>query len=84
MVDRFNGRRMSEPSSGSARRQNYQYTPTSRMTNTYIAAGNDEDEDIIASMDDGLYCAKMGGGSVRQLANSILPSRRLTVSKTAK
>ena len=34
------------------------------MTNTYIAAGNDEDEDIIASMDDGLYCAKMGGGSV--------------------
>lgn len=64
MVDRFNGRRMGEPSSGSARRQNYQYTPTSRMTNTYIAAGNDEDEDIIASMDDGLYCAKMGGGSV--------------------
>ncbi len=64
LVDRFNGRRMNEKSSGSSRRQNYQYTPTSRMTNTYIAAGEDEDEDIIASIDNGIYCAKMGGGSV--------------------
>lgn len=64
MVDRFNGRRMNEPSSGSARRQSYAYTPTSRMTNTFIAAGDDSDADIIASIDRGLYCAKMGGGSV--------------------
>lgn len=64
MVDRFNGRRMGEPSSGSARRQSYSFTPTSRMTNTFIAPGDDSDEDIIASIDNGLYCAKMGGGSV--------------------
>ena len=64
MVDRFNGRRMGEPSSGSARRQSYSFTPTSRMTNTFIAPGEDSDEDIIASIDNGLYCAKMGGGSV--------------------
>ena len=64
MVDRFNGRRMNEQSSGSARRQSYAYTPTSRMTNTYIAAGKDSNEDIISSIDRGLYCAKMGGGSV--------------------
>lgn len=64
MVDRFNGRRMNMPSSGSSRRQDYSYTPTSRMTNTYIAAGNDRNEDIISSIDLGLYAAKMGGGSV--------------------
>ena len=64
MVDRFNGRRMGMPSSGSARRQDYSFVPTSRMTNTYIAAGDDEDEDIISSIDLGIYAAKMGGGSV--------------------
>ncbi len=67
LVDRFNGRRMNEESTGSARRQSYTYAPTSRMTNTYIAAGNDDDDQIIASIDHGLYCAKMGGGSVNPL-----------------
>ena len=33
------------------------------MTNTYIAAGNDKEEDIIKSIDNGLYAKKMGGGS---------------------
>ena len=52
------------PSTGSSRRQSYRYAPTSRMTNTYIAPGEYEDEQIISSMHNGLYCAKMGGGSV--------------------
>lgn len=37
-------------STASSRRQSYAYTPTSRMTNTYIAAGTDKNEDIIASI----------------------------------
>ena len=64
MVDRFNGRRMGMEPTGNARRQSYAYTPTSRMTNTYIAPGTDKNEDIIASMEYGLYCKEMGGGSV--------------------
>ena len=64
MVDKFNGRRMGVASTGNARRQSYSYTPTSRMTNTYIAAGNDKNEDIIASIEYGLYAKEMGGGSV--------------------
>ena len=64
MVDKFNGRRMGLPSTGSARRQSYAFVPTSRMTNTYIAAGEDKNEDIIASMEYGLYAKEMGGGSV--------------------
>lgn len=64
MIDKFNGRRMGMASTGNARRESYAYTPTSRMTNTYIAPGDDKNEDIIASMEYGLYAKEMGGGSV--------------------
>ena len=63
-TDRLNGRRMGMASTGSARRQSYLYEPTSRMTNTFIANGSDDNEEIIRSMDYGLYCKQMGGGSV--------------------
>jgi len=64
MIDKLNGRRMGMASTGNSRRQSYKFEPTSRMTNTYIAAGQDRDEDIIASIEYGLYAKKMGGGSV--------------------
>lgn len=64
MIDKMGGRRMGMKSTGNARRQSYAYTPTSRMTNTYIAAGEDKNEDIIASIEYGLYAKDMGGGSV--------------------
>ncbi|MDO4547725.1 MAG: TldD/PmbA family protein [Clostridia bacterium] len=64
MVDRLNGRRMNTPSTGSARRQSFEYAPTSRMTNTYIAAGEDDEDEMIRTMGDGLFARKMGGGSV--------------------
>ena len=64
MIDKLNGRRMNMTPTGSSRRQSYKFAPTSRMTNTYIAAGTDKVEDIIKSIDNGLYAKKMGGGSV--------------------
>ena len=64
MIDKMGGRRMGMASTGNARRQSYAYTPTSRMTNTYIAAGEDKNEDIIGSIEYGLYAKEMGGGSV--------------------
>ena len=64
MIDKFNGRRMGMESTGNARRQSYAYTTTSRMTNTYIAPGEDKNEDIIRSIEFGLYAKDMGGGSV--------------------
>ena len=64
MVDKFNGRRMGMAPTGNARRESYSYTPTSRMTNTYIAPGTDSNEDIIGSIAYGLYAKEMGGGSV--------------------
>ena len=64
MIDKMGGRRMEMAPTGNARRQSYSYVTTSRMTNTYIAPGTDADEDIIASIEYGLYAKEMGGGSV--------------------
>jgi TldD protein len=49
---------------GSGRRQNYKFAPTSRMNSTYIAPGKDKVEDIIADTKYGLFAKKMGGGQV--------------------
>lgn len=51
-------------STGNGRRQSYQYQPLVRMTNTYIAPGKSNPEDIIRSVDRGLFVKKMGGGQV--------------------
>jgi len=67
MVDRLNGRRMKREPTGSSRRQNYRYAPTSRMTNTYIDNGNSTKEEIIKKTVSGLFAKKMGGGSVNPL-----------------
>jgi TldD protein len=64
MIDKLNGRRMGMNPTGNSRRQSYKYAPTSRMTNTYIANGDDTAEEIIKSISDGLYAKKLGGGSV--------------------
>ena len=64
MIDKLNGRRMNMEPTGNARRQSYKYAPTSRMTNTFIEAGEDKEEDIIKSINYGLYAKKLGGGSV--------------------
>lgn len=64
MVDRLGGRKMKMHTTGSGRRQSYKFAPTSRMRNTYIAPGTDKFEDMIGSIEYGLYAKKMGGGSV--------------------
>ena len=67
LVDKLGGRRMGMEPNGCGRRQNYTFAPTSRMSNTFIAPGTDDNGEIIASMGDGLYCASMGGGSVNPM-----------------
>lgn len=64
MIDQLNGRRMQMESTSSSRRQSYKFEPTSRMTNTFIAPGNDSFESMFAGIKKGLYAKKMGGGSV--------------------
>ena len=64
LVDDLGARRMGCEPTGCGRRQDFTYAPTSRMSNTYIDNGKDNPEDIIADTEYGLYCSKMGGGSV--------------------
>ena len=64
LIDDFNGRRMGMKGNGATRRESYKYEPTSRMSNTYIAAGKSTPEEIIAATKLGLYAKSFAGGSV--------------------
>ena len=50
---------------GSGRRQSYKFAPASRMRNTFIEPGNHTLEEMISTVQKGIYCKKMGGGSVQ-------------------
>ncbi len=67
MIDKLNARRMGMEPTGSGRRQSYKFEPTSRMSNTFICAGNDKFEDLFEGIEKGLYAKKMGGGSVNPM-----------------
>lgn len=67
MIDRLGSRMMNMPVTGNSRRESYEYAPTSRMTNTFIAPGTDDEEEMIRTMGDGLFAKSLGGGSVNPL-----------------
>jgi TldD protein len=64
LSDRAGELRTGHPRTGSGRRQSHSFAAASRMRNTYIAAGPHSPDDLIASIEQGLYCKSMGGGSV--------------------
>ena len=64
LSDRIGAGQIGIPRSGSARRESYKFAPVSRQRNTFIAPGRDSLEEMIQSIDFGLYAKKMGGGSV--------------------
>ena len=64
MWDRIRARKQGRASSGNGRRQSYQHLPMVRMTNTYIANGADDPDDIVADTPRGVYVAQLGGGQV--------------------
>jgi TldD protein len=64
MWDVLRARREGRPGSGNGRRQSYQHLPMVRMTNTYLLAGSDDPDDIIAGTPNGVYVKHLGGGQV--------------------
>ncbi len=64
LIDKLNGRRMDMKATGSGRRQSYRFSPTSRMTNTYIDNGESSREEIIANTEYGLFAKYINAGSV--------------------
>lgn len=64
MQDKLNARLMNMQSTGNCRRESYAHVPMPRMTNTYMLAGSLDPEEIIRSVEYGLYAANFAGGQV--------------------
>ncbi|OOF37936.1 protein TldD [Rodentibacter rarus] len=64
MQDKMNARLMGVNPTGNGRRESYAHLPMPRMTNTYMLAGQSKFEDLIASVDHGVYAPHFGGGQV--------------------
>jgi TldD protein len=64
MHDKLNARLMGVRSTGNARRESYAHAPMPRMTNTYMLAGKYDPEEIIATVESGIYAPNFGGGQV--------------------
>ena len=64
MQDTLNARLMGVAPTGNGRRESYAYLPMPRMTNTYMLPGALEPEEVLASVDRGLYAVNFGGGQV--------------------
>ena len=64
MQDKMNARLTGTRSTGNGRRESYAHLPMPRMTNTYMLPGRYAHDEIIASVDKGLYAVNFGGGQV--------------------
>lgn len=64
MLDKRNARLMGMKSTGNGRRESYAFLPLPRMTNTYMLAGKNSPEEIISSVENGIYAVNFGGGQV--------------------
>jgi len=64
MQDKLNARLMGTDSTGNGRRESYAHLPMPRMTNTYMLPGRYTRDEIISSVDKGLYAVNFGGGQV--------------------
>ena len=64
MQDKLNARLMGVKPTGNGRRESFAHIPMPRMTNTYMLPGPHDPQEIIASVDQGLYAPNFGGGQV--------------------
>ena len=64
LQDMLNARLMGRQPTGNGRRESYAHVPMPRMTNTYMLAGDRDPQEVIASLDRGLYAVNFGGGQV--------------------
>ena len=62
--DRLNARLMGVEPTGNGRRESYAHAPMPRMTNTFMLAGNDNPDELVSRVKDGIYAKSFGGGQV--------------------
>jgi TldD protein len=64
LQDKLNARLMGMAPTGNGRRESYAHLPMPRMTNTFMLAGHEDPEEILRSVDRGIYAVSFGGGQV--------------------
>ena len=64
LYDSLNAKLMGTETTGSGRRESFRHAPLPRMTNTFLAPGDLDPQEIVGSVKKGLYCAQFGGGQV--------------------
>jgi TldD protein len=64
MWDVVRARKEGRAPSGNGRRESYRHLPMPRMTNTFLLEGETDPDDIIRSVDYGIYAVQLGGGQV--------------------
>ncbi|CAA6802522.1 MAG: TldD protein, part of TldE/TldD proteolytic complex [uncultured Thiotrichaceae bacterium] len=64
MQDKLNAKLMDTQSTGNGRRESYSHLPMPRMTNTYMLPGEHDPQEIIESVENGIYAVSFGGGQV--------------------
>ena len=72
LYDKYTAMKEGKTSTGNGRRQSYEHYPIPRMSNTFIAPGNHSPEEIIHSVDKGLFVKKMGGGQVNTVTGEFV------------
>jgi TldD protein len=70
MLDLVSARKLGMQPTGNSRRQNYTYAPTDRMTNTYIEPGEDDEDEMISSLEHGLFVKSIGGGATNPVTGA--------------
>lgn len=76
MQDRLNARLMGQKPTGNGRRQSYSSAPMPRMTNTYMRNGRSDPNEILTSVDDGIYAVDFAGGQVDTTSGNFVFSCR--------
>ena len=64
MQDRLNARLMGVEPTGNGRRESYAHAPMPRMTNTFMRGGEDDPEELLSRVKDGIFAKSFGGGQV--------------------
>lgn len=64
LQDTLNARLMKTAITGSGRRESFAHLPMPRMTNTFMLGGKHDAQEVVASLDRGLYAVNFGGGQV--------------------
>ncbi len=64
MQDRLNARLMGVEPTGNGRREDYAHAPMPRMTNTFMKGGEDDPEELLSRIDNGIFAKSFGGGQV--------------------